>query len=149
MNLFKPLLIVIVIVFLGKKIRAQIPPSTKKNIYFLIDTFSNNNKKLYKIVNTSHVMFGSHIKFDYPCYYNGEYSPYFLQFKKTIKTISKKEVKRFPLMSDYDFLELVCKNGESSGGALVTDYDIYFVEKLKKRKYLLYKVWSSAPPRIE
>ncbi len=147
MNLFKSLLIIVAIVFLGNNILAQIPPSTKKNIYFLIDTFSNN-RKLYKIVNTSHVMFGSHIKFDYPCYYNGEYSPYFLQFKKTIKTIGKKEMKQLPLMSEHDFLELICKNGV--GGAILDrDYDIYFVEKLKKRKYLLYKVFSSSPPRIE
>ncbi len=148
MNLFKSLLIIVVIVFLGKIAHPQALPLIKKSIYFLIDTFQSKNKKLYKIVNTSHVMFGSHIKFDYPCYYNGEYSPYFLQFKKTIKTIGKKEMKRLRLMSDQDFLELICKNGVG-GGVLFTDYDIYFVEKLKKRKYLLYKVMSSAPPRIE
>jgi len=149
MNLFKPLLIVIMLVSLDERASSQ-TPLVKKGIYYLIDTLSNKNKKLYTIHNydTSRTIFGSYIKFDYPCYYNGEYSPEFFQFKKTVKTIGKKEVKRLPLMSGHDFLELICKYGVR-GGVLFTDYDIYFIERLKKRKYLLYKVMSSAPPRIE
>jgi len=92
-NTFKSLLIIVVSVFLSKNIHAQIN-STKKSIYFPIDTFSTKNKKLYKIVKYSYSMFGSIIKFNYPCYYNGEYSPEFFQFKKTIKMIKKKEMKR-------------------------------------------------------
>ena len=147
MYLFKLSLSIVLIVFMQGSIRAQTSPDIKKSIYFLIDTFSNN--KLYKIRNPPlDNMFGSIIKFDYPCYYNGEYSPEFFQFKKTVKTIGKKEVKQLPLMSGHGFVELICKNGV--GGAILDrDYDIYFVEKLKKRKYLLYKVFSSPPPRIE
>jgi len=146
-NTFKSLLIIVVSVFLSKNIHAQIN-STKKSIYFPIDTFSTKNKKLYKIVKYSYSMFGSIIKFNYPCYYNGEYSPEFFQFKKTIKMIKKKEMKRLHLISNHDFFELICKYGVG-GAVLFTDYDIYFVERLKRRKYLLYKAFSSPPPRIE
>lgn len=150
MDFLKLPLIIVLIVFLYFNVSAQTSPGVKKSIYYLIDTFTTKNKKLYAIQNSpQHYMFGSHIKFNYPCYYSGEYSPYFLQLKKTIKTISKNEMKQLSLISTKDFLELVCKNGSGSGGLLVTYYDIYFVEKLKKSKYLLYKVFSSPPPRIE
>lgn len=149
MNTLKSSLVIVLIIFLYKSVSSQTFPDKKKNIYFLIDTFTTKNKKLYIIRNPpQHYMFGSITKFNYPCYYNGEYSPEFLQFKKTIKSIGKKEMKHLSLMSDHDFLELICKHGVG-GGVLVKNYDIYFVEKLKKRKYLLYKVWSSPPPRIE
>lgn len=146
---FKFFLVIATITLFNKHAFSQMP-STKKSIYYLIDTFSYKKKELYNIYNNPHVhnTFGSDIKFNYPCYYNGEYSPAFLQFKKTIKTISKKDMKKFQLISDHDFLELICKNGISSL-FLLEKYDIYFVERLKKRKYLLYKVMSSAPPRIE
>ncbi len=147
MDLFKLSLSIVLIVFMQGIIRAQTSPDIKKSIYFLIDTFSNN--KLYKIRNPPlHNIFGSIIKFDYPCYYDGEYSPEFFQIKKNIKIIDKKEMKRFPQTENTDFLELICKYG-ARGGVLFSDYDIYFIEKLKKRKYLLYKVFSSPAPRIE
>ncbi len=137
------------LVFLNEKVSSQ-THSVKKSIYYLIDTLFDNRKKLYKIHNNSYInnVFGSVIKFDYPCYYNGEYSPEFFQFKKTIKMIKKKEMKRLHLISNHDFFELICKYGVG-GAVLFTDYDIYFVERLKRRKYLLYKAFSSPPPRIE
>lgn len=147
--IFSFFLIIVTIATFNKQAFSQMPVA-KKSIYFSIDTFSNDKKKLYNIYNNPrvHDTFGSDIKFNYPCYYNGEYSPSFLQFRKTIKIISKRDIKRLQLMSDHDFLEIICRYGISSL-FLLEKYDIYFVEKLKKRRYLLYKVMSSAPPRIE
>lgn len=118
------------------------PYKLKQDLYFIVDSSSKYIQQYRKV--DKNYKFDLTITFNKRCMILNQ-QPMFYRFRDSIQILTKRIFlkRNFQILSYKQFMDIICNAGNDV--KILTNYNVFFIEKKTDNKYLLYRAFCSTP----